>query len=541
MSARPQAKKKPVNHAERVSVGLRNFYFKHVRQLESDYKFDKFCTPLLNEADFMAKPMVLLIGQYSVGKTTFIRYLLERDFPGIRIGPEPTTDKFAAVMHSLNDRVIPGHAAAVDRKKPFQALQVFGGDFLNRFEVSEVCAPILEHITFIDSPGVLSGEKQRLNRGYDFPKVISYWASRVDRILLLFDAHKLDISDEFRNAIMSLKGNSDKVRCVLNKADQVSQQQLLRVYGALLWSLGKVLNTPEVLRVYVSSFWDKDYKEIECAKLFDAEKLDLLSDLKALPRTASVRKINEFVKRARRAKVHALILDHLKNKFGYFGKEKKQKELLSSMQAMFQEVGRKHNLPMGDFPNANKFCQILKQFDIWKFPTLKQKNIDTIDAILNTGIPELMANLRYEEEQAKKEHRGVNPFAVDQGPVVTSGGRDGWVVTGSIKAKYDSKFFSLSHTDGKVSGAQIKGIMMQQGLSMDVLAEIWDFSDIDRDGNMDADEFALMMYLCEYVKQGNSLPKELPTRFIPPSKRHLIGEAKTGGGYNSDQELSELP
>ena len=42
----------------------------------------------------IAKPQVLLIGQYSVGKTSFIRYLLGRDFPGQRIGPEPTTDRF---------------------------------------------------------------------------------------------------------------------------------------------------------------------------------------------------------------------------------------------------------------------------------------------------------------------------------------------------------------------------------------------------------------------------------------------------------------
>jgi len=37
----------------------------------------------------------------------------------------------------------------------------------------------------------------------------------------------------------------------------IDHQQLMRVYGALMWSLGKVLNTPEVARVYIGSFWDQ--------------------------------------------------------------------------------------------------------------------------------------------------------------------------------------------------------------------------------------------------------------------------------------------
>lgn len=122
-------------------------------------------------------------------------------------------------------------------------------------------------------------------------QVVEWFAERADMILLLFDAHKLDISDEFKRAIEALRGQDDKVRVVLNKADKVTYQQLMRVYGALMWSLGKVTRTPEVMRVYIGSFWDKPYHNKDNKKLFDAERRDLLNDLRSLPRNAAVRKV----------------------------------------------------------------------------------------------------------------------------------------------------------------------------------------------------------------------------------------------------------
>lgn len=70
-------------------------------------------------------------------QTTFIRYMLERDFPGCHVGPEPTTDRFMAVMHGKDERTIPGNAAAADMSKPFTALTKFGMAFLNKFEVCQ--------------------------------------------------------------------------------------------------------------------------------------------------------------------------------------------------------------------------------------------------------------------------------------------------------------------------------------------------------------------------------------------------------------------
>jgi len=84
---------------ERTIKALKEVYASSIRPLEELYKFDHFFSPFLEASDIEAKPMVLLLGSYSVGKTSFIRHIIGRDFPGCRIGPEPTTDRFITVMH----------------------------------------------------------------------------------------------------------------------------------------------------------------------------------------------------------------------------------------------------------------------------------------------------------------------------------------------------------------------------------------------------------------------------------------------------------
>ena len=131
---------------------LKGVYSHYILPLEKHYLFDKFHSPPLSDADFEAKPMILLVGQYSTGKSTFIRFvhndftimlhllnyyyyrhLIKQDYPGMRVGPEPTTDKFIILKYNEDHTSLPGHALAVDSGKQFFPLSRFGSTFLNRW------------------------------------------------------------------------------------------------------------------------------------------------------------------------------------------------------------------------------------------------------------------------------------------------------------------------------------------------------------------------------------------------------------------------
>lgn len=538
---------------ESVVAGLKNIYKNKLLPLELHYQFHDFHSPQLEDSDFDANPMILLVGQYSTGKTTFIRYLLEKDFPGIRIGPEPTTDRFIAVMYDEKDGIIPGNALVVDPKKQFRPLSKFGNAFLNRFQCSLVNSPVLKNISIVDTPGILSGEKQRVDRGYDFTGVLEWFAERVDRIILLFDAHKLDISDEFRRSIEALRGHDDKIRIVLNKADMIDHQQLMRVYGALMWSLGKVLQTPEVARVYIGSFWDQPLRYDVNKRLFEDEEQDLFRDLQSLPRNAALRKLNDLIKRARLAKVHAYIIAELRKDMPtVFGKDSKKKDLIKNLGQIYDKLQREHQISPGDFPEIKKMQEVLANQDFTKFHPLKIKLLEVVDRMLAEDIATLMAKIP-QEEVNNIDHEGsirggafvniedtVSPFGYKRGEGIDAGfGEPEWIVARD-KPRYDTIFEALGPVDGKVTGSckslnlligfllatnkmfiilAAKTEMVKSKLPNSVLSKIWKLADVDKDGMLDCEEFALAMHLINIKIDGNDLPSELPNHLVPPSKR----------------------
>ncbi|KAF1743787.1 hypothetical protein MXB_2629, partial [Myxobolus squamalis] len=432
-----------VDEISSVAETLCRLYKQKLAPLEIAYKFHELCRPKLEDADFTSVPTVMFIGQYSTGKTTLIRYLLNEDYSGLRIGPEPTTDQFVAVMHGTHPRAIPGNAAVADPQKPFRALSKFGNNFLKRFTVAELPNDLCKGLTMIDTPGVLSGEKQTLVRGYPFNEIIQTLGEKCDRIYLLFDAHKLDISDEFRSAIETLKDYDAKIRA------------LMRVYGALMWALGKVFTTPEVKRVYIGSFWPEPLQFDDNKKLFELEEMDLMKDMLQLPSSSIMRKLDDVISRSRLAMTNALILAEISQSMpSMLFKAKKKAEILDKLQDIFSKVQTESGIPAGDFPQIDEYREKLRHLDFSKFPPLKKRLIEDVKTMLSIDIPKLIQKIPSEDSShpqksalsggifvnlnlAEEDKNVTNPYSENAESKILLGALKGeWIVKRS-QPRYD--------------------------------------------------------------------------------------------------------
>uniref|UniRef100_A0A674BFI0 Epidermal growth factor receptor pathway substrate 15 like 1 n=1 Tax=Salmo trutta TaxID=8032 RepID=A0A674BFI0_SALTR len=100
-----------------------------------------------------------------------------------------------------------------------------------------------------------------------------------------------------------------------------------------------------------------------------------------------------------------------------------------------------------------------------------------------------------------------------------------WAVRPEEKGKFDGIFESLAPVSGLLSGDKVKPVLTNSKLPLDVLGKVWDLSDIDKDGHLDRDEFAVAMHLVYRALEKEPVPSVLPSSLIPPNKRKksLVG------------------
>ncbi len=202
------------------------------------------------------KPLVLVIGNYSSGKSTFINELLGR--PVQRVGQAPTDDSFTIITSPSEggeERDIPGSAVVADAGMPFGALRKFGEKLASHLWLKYVDSPALEQIAIIDTPGMLDSVTEK-DRGYDYLNVIGELARLSDLIILMFDPHKAGTIKETYQAIRStLPGSTgeDRVFYVMNRIDECENtNDFVKSYGALCWNLSQMTGRKDIPRIYLT-------------------------------------------------------------------------------------------------------------------------------------------------------------------------------------------------------------------------------------------------------------------------------------------------
>ena len=100
-----------------------------------------------------------------------------------------------------------------------------------------------------------------------------------------------------------------------------------------------------------------------------------------------------------------------------------------------------------------------------------------------------------------------------------------WAVNSQDKAKFDTLYARIdSENRGYITGDQAVGFFSNSRLPEDVLAQIWDLADINSEGQLNREEFAVAMYLIQQQLsqkdgRGAPVPQTLPPNLVPPSMR----------------------
>jgi EH domain-containing protein 1 len=234
-------------------------------QLEIQHRVEGKLFPLLEEylldpgelaAVIKWKPIVLLLGNYSSGKSTLINELLGDDVQ--LTGQAPTDDSFTVITAPGADEklgIITGASLVNDDQLPFLRLKAYGEQLSSHFQMKLLDMPVLENLAIIDTPGMLDSVTEK-GRGYDFPKVVGEFASLADLIVLMFDPHKAGTIKETYTTIRSTlpeTAGEDRVVYVMSRIDECDNLgDLIRSYGTLCWNLSQMTGRKDIPRIFLT-------------------------------------------------------------------------------------------------------------------------------------------------------------------------------------------------------------------------------------------------------------------------------------------------
>ncbi|XP_053712815.1 sarcalumenin-like isoform X2 [Synchiropus splendidus] len=387
---------------------LLSIYHTAIKPVEQAFKYNELRQHEVTDGEITSKPMVLFLGPWSVGKSSMINYLLglHSTSQELYTGAEPTTSEYTVVMHGEKTRTIEGIVMAADSSRSFSPLEKFGQGFLERLVGIEMPHKLLERVTFVDTPGIIENRKQQ-ERGYPYNEVCQWFIDRADLIFLVFDPTKLDVGGELEMLFKQMKGRESQIRLILNKADSLSTQDLMRVYGALFWSMAPLVNVTEPPRVYVSSFWPQDYAVDTSRELFMKEEISLLEDLNQVIENQIENKIAFIRQHGIRVRIHALLVDrYLQTYYDRLGWFSDPHEVFQDIVTdpdkyyIFKSILAKTNVSKFDLPDKEAYQDFFGVNPVSSFKQLSQHCswsggclLDKLEKAISQQLPALLSSV----------------------------------------------------------------------------------------------------------------------------------------------------
>lgn len=166
------------------------------------------------------KVTVLLIGNHSAGKSSFINWYVEEHI--LKTGVAIETQGFAFVTSGKKRETLTGNAT-LHLYPHFKPLNEIKGliDYVGT-EISTSKQKKFSLVTFIDTPGLVDGE---MNYPFDVEKAIKFLGNLSDLIFVFFDPIGQALRKRTLNVVDALTAkHGDKIKLFLSKADEAGNE-----------------------------------------------------------------------------------------------------------------------------------------------------------------------------------------------------------------------------------------------------------------------------------------------------------------------------
>ncbi|KAF7268487.1 hypothetical protein GWI33_018371 [Rhynchophorus ferrugineus] len=392
---------------------LKKVYDNAIKPLEVLYKYRDLSNRHFGDAEIFSKPLILFMGPWSGGKSSIINYLLNNEYndTSLHTGAEPSPAYFNILMHGEEAEIIDGTELAADFT--FSGLQKFGQGLEERLRGVKLPVKLLERVNIVEIPGILEVRKQ-VSRVFPFNDACQWFIDRADIIFLVYDPAKLDVGPETEAILDQLKGREHQTRIILNKADHVKPEELMRVQGALIWNISPLMSSPQPPVMYTTSLWSRPYEPWAPTRLLQAQERAFLRDL----RTAVDRRVENKIASARRFAVrvrnHAKMVDcYLTTYYNHksvFGNRKQvANEIIEHPQNyhIYEGLSTLTNISRYDLPDPDVYRDFFKLNPLYEFQQLSATctyfrgcPINRLDIAIAYDLPELVGTYKRNLEEA---------------------------------------------------------------------------------------------------------------------------------------------